>query len=214
MREKLNSNPVFQIAVIGVLLAAAGFFLLTKSGGGGEAGGEEVGATEATVSVAGTPATGSATAATPGAAVEEAVEGALEAAASGAAAAPIPTAMPVPPPPAPVSAAYESDKTVVLLVVRKSGIDDRLVVRAAEQLGAEPGVAAFVVPAHQIARYAAITLGVDVQQVPALVVMRPRRLSEGTPQATVKYGFQTAQGVVQAVRDASYAGPEVTYHPE
>ena len=47
-----------------------------------------------------------------------------------------------------------------------------------------------------------------MQQVPALVVMRPRGLSDGVPQASVDYGFQTAQSVVQAVVDARYKGPE------
>ena len=74
-------------------------------------------------------------------------------------------------------------------------------------------VALFVVPVSQIFRYAAITLGVEVSRVPALVVMRPRSLSEGTPQASVSYGFQTRQTIVQAVRDASYNGPAATYHP-
>jgi hypothetical protein len=50
--------------------------------------------------------------------------------------------------------------------------------------------------------------------VPALVVMRPRQLSGGVPQATVDYGFQTPQSIDQAVRDAAYKGPEATYHPE
>ncbi len=49
--------------------------------------------------------------------------------------------------------------------------------------------------------------------MPALVVMRPKQLSDGTPQASVDYGFQTPQGVLQAVRDAAYDGREVTYHP-
>ena len=68
-------------------------------------------------------------------------------------------------------------------------------------------------PAKQIYRYAAITVGLDVNRVPALVVMRPKRLSGGTPQASVDYGFQTSQSVLQAVRDAAYDGREVTYHP-
>ena len=71
----------------------------------------------------------------------------------------------------------------------------------------------FVVPAKQIARYAAITLGTEVQQVPALLVMRPQKLSGGVPQASVDYGFQTSQSVAQAVIDAGYKGPEETYHP-
>ena len=74
-------------------------------------------------------------------------------------------------------------------------------------------LAVFVIPAKQIARYTAITVGVEVEQVPALIVMRPRRLSGGTPQASVSYGFQTPESVVQAVADASYRGPEVPYHP-
>ncbi len=68
-------------------------------------------------------------------------------------------------------------------------------------------------PVSQVYRYAAITLGVEVQRVPALVVMRPRSLSEGTQQASVSYGFQTRQTIVQAVRDASYEGPVATYQP-
>ncbi len=40
MREKLNSNPLAQIALIGVLLLAAGFFVMSSMGGGSE-GGEE-----------------------------------------------------------------------------------------------------------------------------------------------------------------------------
>jgi hypothetical protein len=209
MREKLNSSPMAQIGLVAILVVAA-FVLLTKSGGG-EAS-EEAAPTEATVSVAGTSATGTATAATPGEAVEGAVEGALEAApeASAAAAA---ASIPPPPLPAPVAAAYDSGKTVVLLVVHDGGIDDRLVSGSAGGLAALPEVALFVVPAQRIAHYAAITLGADVQQVPALVVMRPQRLSNGVPQASVDYGFQTPQSIVQAVRDASYQGPEATYHP-
>ncbi len=207
MREKLNENPIAQVAVVAVLVVAAGFMLLSKSGG------EEEAATEATVAVAGTNATGTATAATPGEAVEGAIEGAVEAATAEASTAAVAATMPAPPMPAPVASAYDAEKTVVLLVVHDGGIDDRLAKGAASGLASFPEVALFVVPAKQIARYAAITLGADVQQVPALVVMRPRRLSGGVPQASVDYGFQTPTSVVQAVVDAGYKGPEETYHP-
>jgi hypothetical protein len=199
-----------QIGLVAILVVAA-FVLLTKSGGGEES--EEAAPTEATVSVAGTSATGTATAATPGEAVEGAVEGAVEAASAEASAAAVAASIPAPPMPAPVAAAYDSGKTVVLLVVHDGGIDDRLVAGSVARLSAFPDVAHFIVPARRIAHYAAITLGADVQQVPALVVMRPRRLSNGVPQASVDYGFQTPQSIVQAVRDASYKGPEATYHP-
>lgn len=211
MREKINSDPRLQIGIVVVLILAAGYMLL--GGSGGEESEEAAAPTEATVAVAGTGATGTATAATPGEAVEGAVEGAIEAAASEASMSTVAASVPPPPLPAPVSRAYESGKTVVLLVVHDGGIDDRLVSGAVDQLKARPELAVFVVPAKQIARYAAITLGVEVQQAPALVVMRPRRLSGGTPQASVSYGFQTSQSVVQAVEDASYKGPEATYHP-
>jgi hypothetical protein len=211
VREKLNSNPKAQIGLVVVLILVVGYMLLGGSGGGEESA--EPAPTEATVAVAGTSAVGTATAATPGEAVEGAVEGAIEAVASEVSASAVAASIPPPPLPAPVSHAYESDKTIVLLVVHDGGIDDRLVSRAVDQLKARPELAVFVVPAKQIARYAAITLSVEVQQVPALIVMRPRRLSGGNPQASVSYGFQTPQSVVQAVEDASYKGPEATYHP-
>jgi hypothetical protein len=209
VRDKLNNNPAAQIGLVVVLIAVAAFMFL-KPGGGEES--EEAAPTEATVAIAGTSASGIATGATPGEAVEGAVEGAVEAAAAEGSAA-IPTSIPPPPMPAPVAAAYDADKTVVLLVVHDGGIDDRLVAGSVDGLTALPDVAVFVVPAKHIARYAAITLGADVQQVPALLVMKPRRLSEGVPQVSVDYGFQTPQSIVQAVVDAGYKGPEATYHP-
>lgn len=208
MREKLNDNPVAQVILIGVLAVVGVVFFIGSSGGEEE----ETGTTEATVAVAGTGATGTATASTAGEAVEGAVESALETAGEAPTAAP--SSVPTPPPPAPVTKAYESGKTVVLLIVHRGGIDDALVTRSSLLLAAVPDVALFIVPAEQIARYAAITVGVEVNRVPALVVMRPKRLSKGTPQASVEYGFQTPQGVVQAVLDASYSGPEATYHPD
>jgi hypothetical protein len=115
--------------------------------------------------------------------------------------------------PAPVTHAYDAGKTVVLLIVRDGGIDDKLVSASTNRLSDFHDVSLFVVPAKQISRYAAITLGVEVQRVPALVVMRPRDLSDGVPQASVIYGFQSSQSIEQAIRDASYDGPEATYHP-
>jgi hypothetical protein len=210
VREKLNENPKAQVGLIALLVVAAAFMFLKSSGSGGEE--ESAVPTEATVAVAGTSAVGTATAATPGEAVEGAVETALESASeTGAVAAP--PSVPAPPPPTPVTSAYDEGKTVVLLIVHDGGIDDALVKQSSTQLSSLSDVAVFTVPAAQIARYAAITVGLEVNRVPALVVMRPKRLSAGTPQASVDYGFQTAQGVEQAVRDAAYDGRELTYHP-
>jgi hypothetical protein len=209
MREKLNSDPRYQIGAVIVLVLVA-VVMLTKGGGGSESS-EEAAPTEATVSVAGTGASATATGATPGEAVEGAVEGAIEAAGAEISASAV--QIPTPPLPAPVAAAYDSDKTVVLVVANKGEIDKRLIAVTTKQLEGFPDAALFVVPAKQIARYGAITLRTDVQRVPALVVMRPRHLSRGTPQASVSYGYQSAQAVDQAVRDASYNGPEATYNP-
>ncbi len=210
MREKLNENPKAQVALVAGLVAIAVLFFISKSGGGEE---EAVGATEATVAVAGTSATGTATGATPGEAVEGAVEGALEAAGEAGVPAAAPSSIPASPPPRAVTAAYDSGKTVVLLIVQDGDAEDQLVTQASQAVAGRSDVALFTVPVGRIARYAAITVGLEVNRVPALVVMRPKQLSGGTPQASVDYGFQTSQGVLQAVQDAAYDGREVTYHP-
>jgi hypothetical protein len=200
MREQLNSNPLVQLAVLGVLLVGAAIFVLSSSGGGEEE--ESAGATEATVSVAGTPAT-------PG----EAVEAAAEAAGAGTAASAIPSAGDAPPLPRPVLDAWKANQTLVLLFVRDGGIDDHQVKIATAGLAASRDVALFVVPAAKISRYAAITEGVGVDRVPALVVVTPKHLKKTVPTASVSYGFQSSQSVAQAVIDAGYKGKTLDYHP-
>lgn len=206
MRDKLNDNPMAQLALVGVLLVL-GVVVLLKPGGGGEESEESSGG-EVTATVNGVTSTGS----TPGEAVEGAVEG-LEEGAAGATGG-VPTSIPVQPPPHQFSAAYDAGKTVVLLVVDDGGIDDAYTASATSAVLGIPDTKLIVVPAAKIARYAAVTVGLDLSQVPALVVMKPKHLSHGVPQATVEYGFQTPQSVIQAVRDASYKGPEATYHPD
>lgn len=207
MREKLNDSPIVQVALVAVLVVVGLVLFMRVSGG--EEEGEEPGAGPTVATVNGATATGD----TPGEAVEGAIAN-LEAGASAAPSGEIPSSVPAPPPPKDLTAAYDAGKTVVLLIVHDGGIDDRLTEVAAERLAAMPEVALIHVPVRQIARYAAVTVGLDVNRVPALVVMRPKRLSDGIPQASVEYGFQTPESVVQAVRDASYAGPEETYHPD
>jgi len=76
-------------------------------------------------------------------------------------------------------------------------------------------VALFVTNAGQIARYSRITQGVNVDRVPALIVLRPRHLTDGTPEAILSYGFRGPESVEQAVRDALYKGPtDLPYHPK
>jgi hypothetical protein len=191
MREKLNDNPLAQAALVGVLLIFAVVFLMGGMGKGGEeeAGSAEEGGAPA-VSVASTEA-GS------------------------------PTDLPAPstgvgaPPPLPsvVTSAYDAGDTLVLLFVRDGGIDDRLVTDAVHTLDSVGGVATFVVPSSELARYVSIAQGVDLNRVPALVVIRPKDLSKGYNAASVHYGFQSSESIEQAVVDARYRGGTLPYHP-
>jgi hypothetical protein len=194
MREKLNENPIAQVALVGVLLVLAAVFLLGKMGGGSE---EEEGGESAA-----------------GAAAIAAASTELE---LGSQPAPLPApgsgpGSP-PAPPRPVVSAFDAGDTVVLLFVRDGGIDDRLVTKAVHRLDAMGGVATFVVPTHQLARYVSIAQGVDLNRVPALVVIRPKHLDKSFDTASVHYGFQSAESIVQAVVDARYHGGILAYHP-
>jgi hypothetical protein len=114
-----------------------------------------------------------------------------------------------------VVAAYKSGDAVALLVVKRDGIDDRAVHKGFRQVSAMHGVTAFETLAENVARYSRLTEGVDLDRVPALVVLRPRSVTgSGPPRATVIYGFNSPQQLTQAVRDAVYKGPEdLPYHP-
>jgi hypothetical protein len=211
MREQLNSNPLVQLAVVGVLLIGVAVFFMSSGGGGEEE--ESAGTTEATVSVAGTDAGGSATGTGPGEAVEGAVEATGAESLSSALSTAGQSALAAPPPPAPILDAWDANETLVLVFVRDGGIDDRRVEAATGALAGFPDAAVFVVPAAKISRYAAITEGVGVDRVPALVVVSPKGLKKTVPTASVSYGFQSSQSVAQAVIDAGYRGPSVDYHP-
>jgi hypothetical protein len=196
MREQLNSNPLVQLGLVGALIVAVGFFLLSSSGGGEEESASSSGVAETTAEVA-APAEE--------AGGGESLTSALSAVSQSAIAAP--------PPPRPVLDAWGANKTLVLLFVRDGGIDDRLVKTATDGLAGFRDAAIFVVPAAKISRYAAITEGVGVDRVPALVVVTPKHLKKTVPTASVSYGFQSPQSVAQAVIDAGYKGKTLDYHP-
>jgi hypothetical protein len=189
MREKLNENPLTQVALIGVLLVAA-ILVLTMMGGGGESEPEEVEAPVTATSVPAVPSAGEATAT-----------------------ASAPPVVATSPPPKAVTAAYDAGETVVLLIVREGGIDDQMVKQDAAALSSVSDVALFVVPSQEIARYAAIAEGAGVNRVPALVVMQPKSLGKTNPTASVSYGYQDSESVVQQVIDARYKGRTLSYHP-
>ncbi|HET6571338.1 MAG TPA: hypothetical protein VFG58_07615 [Solirubrobacterales bacterium] len=200
MREALNSNPLVQLGVVGVLLVAVAIFLMSSGGGEEESAGGEA-TTEATVAVeaAGSEAPGS----------EAAGSEALGSALAGAA----PSGIAAPPLPKPVLRAWRHNQTLVLLFVHDGGIDDKRVKVATEGLAGFRDAKVFIVSAKRIARYAAISEGVGVDRVPALVVVTPKQLDKSIPTASVSYGFQSPQSVAQAVIDAGYKGRTLDYHP-
>lgn len=240
MREKLNDNPMLQIAVLGVLAVVVGLFVMMRMGGGAEEGAadpalaaapidNEAGITPGVPAAPATPPTGNgaqnAAAPAPGAEAPAAAAPAT----SGVPATP---ATPVTPPaetgsgngegfqagpglPKDVAAAYDDGKVVAILVVRGNGGDDLRMERIVEGLRSRDDTAVFIVKAFDIADYSRIAQGVNVQRTPALIVVQPKRLAEGPlPTASISYGFRSAETVQQAIRDALYNGPtDLPYYP-
>jgi hypothetical protein len=209
VRKALNDNPVAQIAVLGALAVIVGFLLLTRMSGGGDSSATSPTASDAPAAGATPPATTSdeATAApSEGAAVPP--TGSVSDASVGKFVA-------GPGLPASVVKAYADDKTVVLLVVKHRGIDDDQLRRNVERLRGRNDLVLFVTNAGGIARYSRITQGVSVDRVPALIVLRPRHLSHGTPTASISYGVRGPESVDQAIRNALYKGPSnLPYYPK
>lgn len=112
-----------------------------------------------------------------------------------------------------VLVAYASNKAIALLVVDPHGLSDERVKTFTEALRSRDDVTVFVVKAPDIGDYSRITSGVAVDRVPALVVIRPRKLTKGAPTATVSYGFRGPRSVDQAVDDALYQGKPLPSYP-
>jgi hypothetical protein len=219
MRKALNDNPVVQIGALAALALLVGFLLITRMS---HKGSESATATTATdSSVASTaptasPSDTSSTATSSAAPDATAAPAPTVPSASAGAVAPTGGFVAGPGLPASVVHAYRANEVVVLLVVRRNGIDDEAVKAGAEAIGGPSKVALFVTNAGHIARYSRIAAGVSVDRVPALIVLRPRKLTDGgIPEATVSYGFRGVESVAQAVRDATYKGPtDLPYYPK
>ena len=213
MRNAINNNPKVQIGVIAALILIVAVVVVPSMMG--SKGSSSSGATTNTVSA---QATG------PGGSVEGSVQttqpiSGASTATGIAAPAPVETVDPqalVPGPglPRPLIDAWKSGKAVVLLIVRNHGIDDRLVTRSVRGLSGDRGLAVFVAHANQVARYSRITQGVGVSQAPALIIVRPKKVSGSVPEAQVTYGFRDSRTVVQYVHDAIYSGKDdLPYSP-
>jgi hypothetical protein len=208
MRERLNDNPVMTAALVAIVGVVIAFVFLTRMSGSSA---ESTPAATATT----TPATGAvAPAATP--TTPTPVETTPVVAPSGSVS-PTPaggTAKFVAGPglPKAIVKAYNGDKIVVLLVFKRNGIDDTAVRHYVDKLSAKNQDAAiFQTSAKHITKYSRIVVGVDVSQVPAIVVLEPNRghiNKDVSPQATVNYGFHGFGSIEQAIRNAQYNGPE------
>ena len=269
MRKALNDNPLAQIAVIAVLALAVGFVLITQVAhkSSGSSGTTATASSLSTGSANAATAAGAADTATPSSSTAPIPSGSAapsSSAAAGTAAAPSTgsgsggfVAGPGLPPA--VVKAYRDNKVVVLLVVRRNGIDDAAVKASVKEvnggadkldvlkravrvitdsvpngprkqagignkalkgslhrLGYLKKLALFVTNAGHIDHYARIAEGVNLDRVPALIILRPKGLThDGMPVASVSYGFRGADGVLQAILDAVYRGPKnLPYYPK
>jgi hypothetical protein len=202
MREAINENRSLQLVLLGVLALAGGLFLLKGRGGGDES----------TAATPVAPVTTGTTAPSSIPAASAPVAGAAAPTTSGTGVPP--NLIPGPGLPKGLVAAYHDGDAIVLLVRRAGGIDDAMVHGSVEGLRALPGVKVYVTKAKHIARYAWLTQGVNVTDLPALVVLRPRKGNKATATGSVSYGFRDSASVLQAVEDELYTGPtHVPYHP-
>jgi hypothetical protein len=111
-------------------------------------------------------------------------------------------------------AAYNRGDAVLLLLVREGGIDDALVEAATQQAAGASGATLFTDTVSNVSRYTQITQAINLDRVPALVILRPKRLTGGTATATVSYGFRDVQSVQQEITDALFNGRTVGYSPD
>jgi len=210
MRKAVNDNPVVQAAIVGLLLIAAAFLFMTRIAGSGSESDQTATSTDVTglETSSGTSAqsvTPIEPASAPGGASSEGAPPA-----SGA------DFKAGPGLPKPVVGAYDSGKTVVLLISKPEGIDDRQMEKRVKRLNGQPDVAIFSTTSKHIADYSRIASGVDVDRVPAIVVLEPKSQAKGgeAPKAAVAYGFRGYNSLLQMVRDARYDGPKLPYYPE
>jgi hypothetical protein len=220
MRKALNENPMVQLAVLGVCAVVFAVILFTSV----LKKDEQPAATTTTPAAATTsdPAATSdpsASASTPSPSTGSSASGTAPAApetdtvtppAGGATADGL---LPSKGLPENVLVAFARNKAIALLVVDPKGLSDKQLEQFTDTLRSRDDVEVFVVNVKDIAKYARVTAGVSVSRTPALVVVRPRKLTDSVPTASVSYGFRGPRSVNQAVDDALYDGKQVPSYP-
>lgn len=213
MRNAINNNPIVQMAVLAVLgLLVAVMFL---SGGGGSSTTEDTAATDTAspeTAAAATPTADPATSGTPVAPETAAVPPS----APPAAGAPFEASKGLP---AELVSAYESGDVVVLLVMQKKGIEDKSLHEDVQSLEGDGGTSVFVTDVKDISKYSRIAEGVNLDRVPAIIVLHPLKggvpkgESAPLPTASVSYGYRGPESVRQTVKDVRYNGKQLAYDP-
>lgn len=214
MRKALNENPVVQVVMLGVLGIVVAFVFMTQIMGGDEpAPGAPTSDAAAPASAADPVASAAVEAVPPSASVEP----------TGAApeAVPAPVAEaggfePGPGLPRRLVAAYSKGDVVVLMIQQEKGIDDRELRQEVERLRSRGDTTVFIAAAQEVSDYSRVTQGVDLDRIPAIVVIHPKQGKTGPrelPVASVSYGYRGQQSVEQVVRDALYDGKQLPYHP-
>lgn len=216
MRKALNENPMVQIAVIGIAAVAFAMLLFTTVLKGEEpvppdqdpaALATEAGLSDpAAAQVAEPPVTD------PAATVDPAAAPVTPVPPSGSAQS-ADGLLPSKGLPEDLLVAFARDKAIALLVVEPRAAATKKVEEFTRALKSKADIEVFVVKTKDIARYSRITTGVAVTQTPALVVVRPRKLTDNVPTASVSYGFRGPKSVTQALDDALFEGKQVTNYP-
>jgi hypothetical protein len=205
MRKALNENPVVQVVMLGILGIVVAFLFMTRVMGGNDAGSDTTASPTATTPATTTPAPTDTQATTP----EPATPPATEPEIAGS-----PGFEAGPGLPEDVVKAYEKGDVVALLVLQREGTEDRKLAAEIDAVSSRGDTAVFVVEADNVARYSRIAEGVDMDRVPALLVIEPKRNAAGQlPTATVSYGFRGPDSLEQTIRDALYEGKQLPYHP-
>jgi hypothetical protein len=218
MRKAINENPAVQLAVLGIAAVAFAFILFTSVLKKDEpAASSTADPAAATATAESTPAPTDSTPAavvpteTPAPAVEDPAAGATPPAVEGGSVAD--GLLPSEGLPRDLLVAFAKNKTIALLVIDPKGISDRKVETYTKALRSRDDVEVFIVDVRDIADYSRVTAGVSVSRVPALVVIRPRKLTGSVPTAAVSYGFRGSRSVNQAIDDAVYEGKQISAYP-
>lgn len=209
MRQAINENPMVQMAVLGICAVVLAFVLFTSVLKKDDA--------------AETPP---ATTSDPAIATADPAATATPPADAGNVTPPADTGTVTPPAdaggadgllaskglPKDVLVAYAKGNAIALVVVDPKQRGMKRIVKAVKGFDVKD-VQVFVVKVNDIAKYSRITQGVSVSRTPALIVIQPRKLSEGAPMATVSYGFRSPRSARQAIEDAFYKGGNVPAYP-